>query len=139
MLVPVLLTAQFWCRALGREFADWIFSPPYLWILLVATLLLAERLLQCGRTILWSVRGKQALREGRPVSYGRQPFRRIMEWILVILLETGVVALLVSISMPKAGLALVGSIFVILTFTAAILWFRPSRGTNWWLQIGGGK
>ena len=28
MLVPVLLTAQFWCRALGREFADWIFSPP---------------------------------------------------------------------------------------------------------------
>ena len=102
MLVPVLLTAQFWCRALGREFVDWIFSPPYLWILLVATLPSgrASPAVRPHNSVVGP--GKQALREGRPVSYGRQPFRRIMEWILVILLETGVVALLVSISMPKA-------------------------------------
>lgn len=138
LFVPALLTAEFWIRALGREFPDWIFFPPYLWILLVVTLMTAGWIFQCGWTILWSVRGKRALQEGRQVSYERQPFRRAIEWILVILLEVGVMSLFVWVGMPKAGLALAGSILVVLAFTAAILWFRPSRDTNWWVQIAGG-
>ena len=91
-------------------------------------------LLQFGRTILWSVRGKRALREGRPVAYERQLFRRAMEWILVILLEVGVIALFACVGMPKAGLVLAGSLLVLLAFAAVVLWFRPSRETNWWVR-----
>lgn len=138
LLVPGILTAEFWIRALGREFPDWIFFPPYLWILLVVTMMTAGRILQCGWTILWSVRGKRALREGKPVSYERQPFRRGMEWVLVILLEVGVMALLVWVGMPKSGLVLAGSILVLLAISVAISWFRPSRDTNWLIQIAGG-
>lgn len=138
LFVPLLLTAEFWIRALGSEFSDWIFFPPYLWILLVVTLMAAGWLLQFGRTILWSVRGKRALREGRPVAYERQPFRRVMEWILVILLEVGFIALFACVGMPKAGLVLAGSLLVLLAFAAVVLWFRPSRETNWWVQVGGG-
>lgn len=138
LFVPVLLTAEFWIRALGKEFPDWIFFLPYLWMLLVITLITAGEILQCGWMISWSVRGKRALREGRSVSYERQPFRRAVKWILVILLETGVMALLAWVGMPKVGLALAGFIFLILAFTGAILWLRPSRDTNWGIQIAGG-
>lgn len=138
LVVPLFLTVQFWIRAMGREFPDWIFFPPYLWILLIVTLITAGWILRCRWTILWSVRGKRALREGEPVSYESQPFYRVLKWILVILLETGVMALLVWVGMPKAGLILAGSILVILAFNVAILWFRPSRDTNWWVQIAGG-
>lgn len=89
MIVPVFLTAELWIRAMGREFADWIFFPPYL-------------------------------------------------WILAILLETGAAALLVWAGLPKAGLALVCALLAVLTFNAVILWTRPSRDTNWLVQIAGG-
>ena len=116
MIVPVFLTAELWIRAMGREFADWIFFPPYLWILLIVTLMTAGWILQCIWTVLWSIRG----------------------WILAILLETGAAALLVWAGLPKAGLALVCALLAVLTFNAVILWTRPSRDTNWLVQIAGG-
>lgn len=138
LILPLFLTVQFWVRALGREFSDWAYFPPYLWILLSVTLMSVGWILQFGRTICWYVRGKQALREGKSVSYEKQPFRRVMEWISTILLEAGLIILFVCSDMPKSSILLVSSILAVLVLNVLILWFRPSRDTNWWIQIAGG-
>lgn len=136
--VPVFLTAEFWIRALGREFPDWIFFPPYLWMLAIVTLIMAGRIWQCGWMFCWSLRGKRALRQGRKVSYERKLFRNAVDWILLLLLEMGVMFLYVWAGMPRTGLILAVMLFGVLTFSAMIHWFRPSRESNWWIQIAGG-
>lgn len=138
LIAPVFLTALFWPRALSSEFPDWFFFPPYLWLLLSATLTAADGILQCGWMIFWSICGKRSLLKGKPVSYKRQPFQKIVRWIFVILLEAGAVFLLIWNDMPRIAGILAGCILAVAAFSAAIFWFRPSRDINWALQSAGG-
>ena len=137
VIAPLLITALFWFRAMGREFEDWMFSNLYLALLLTVTIMTFMRLIQCIAVIVWGVFGKRKRISGKKIIYGRKYWEAVWNGIYVLFL-VGVFLLLVA----EGGVeecVIVGTVFLMVSgFSWGIAYFRPSRAGNWGSQIAGG-
>ena len=121
----------------GNSFANFIFSPPRLWIFLYVILIFGIKILRYVQVQIWVSRGRRLLQEGKPISYDRQPIRQMWEWIIWILMMAGAVGLLLYGNMSEEAMISTVVVLLILAIYAVIYWVRPSRETNWWIQTIG--
>ena len=137
MLVPVLLTAQFWCRALGRNLRTGSslrhICGSFLWQRCFWQSVSCSAAAQfCGRSGKTGAPGGKAgfvWKTAISQDYGMDPCDPAGN-------RSGGSACIDQHAESRSGSCRIHICYP--DFTAAILWFRPSRGTNWWLQIGGG-
>ena len=95
VIAPLLITALFWFRAMGREFEDWMFSNLCLALLLTVTIMTLVRFIQYIAVIVWAVSGKRKRVSGKKTIYGRKYWEAVWNGIYVLFL-VGVFLLLVA-------------------------------------------
>ncbi|HJD48193.1 MAG TPA: DUF2812 domain-containing protein [Candidatus Mediterraneibacter norfolkensis] len=137
MLTPLIVGVLFWLRAMGSEFADWMFSNVNLTLLLTMTVMISVRIIQCIGTVIWAVSGKRKLNSGRKIDYGKQHWQTIWNGVSVLFLAV-IVLLLVVEDMAVEGIMLAVFVLLILGVSWGIAYFRPTRSGNWALQISVG-